>query len=105
MSALRPLSIRPRRALALPRGQSLPDAAWRRLFERFFRTSTAIDLAIQGTGLGLAIAKAITEAHRGQISFASYEGHGTTFRVELPLRDAAARVEREPTKTSAKTTA
>ena len=56
-----------------------------RLFERFFRTTAATDTGIQGTGLGLTITKAIANAHGGTISVKSEEGHGTVFRVELPL--------------------
>jgi signal transduction histidine kinase len=56
-----------------------------RLFERFFRTASATDQAIQGTGLGLAIVKAIVEAHQGIITVESVEGEGTVFRIELPL--------------------
>jgi two-component system, OmpR family, phosphate regulon sensor histidine kinase PhoR len=56
-----------------------------RLFERFFRTASATDQAIQGTGLGLAIVKAIVEAHQGIINVESVEGEGTVFRIELPL--------------------
>jgi signal transduction histidine kinase len=66
-------------------GMGIPEAEHGRLFERFFRASSAAGSAIQGTGLGLTIAKAIVEAHDGTISVESVEGSGTTFRVELPL--------------------
>jgi signal transduction histidine kinase len=62
-----------------------------RLFERFFRASSAIEKAIPGTGLGLSIVKAIAESHGGSISVSSAVGRGTTFRVRLP---AEAPVER-----------
>ena len=55
------------------------------LFERFFRTQSASDMAIAGTGLGLSIAKAIVDAYGGAISVESAKGTGTTFRVVLPL--------------------
>jgi PAS domain S-box-containing protein len=70
-------------------GMGIPVGEQEFLFERFFRTSTATEQAIQGTGLGLAISKAIVEAHSGRITVASEEGSGTTFRVALPLHRQA----------------
>jgi signal transduction histidine kinase len=67
-------------------GVGIPAAEQDRLFERFYRASTATDRAIPGVGLGLTIAKAIVEAHGGTLDFDSIEGAGTTFRVRLPLR-------------------
>ena len=55
------------------------------LFTRFFRSSTAHELAIQGSGLGLSIARAIVERHEGRISLVSHPDEGTTVSVELPL--------------------
>lgn len=40
------------------------------------------------TGMGLAIAKKIVEHHRGQISFQSKKGSGSTIRFSLPKTDA-----------------
>jgi signal transduction histidine kinase len=67
-------------------GIGIPKAEQERLFQRFFRASTATDQAIPGTGLGLAITKAIAEAHHGRISCRSEPGHGTCFRIEIPFR-------------------
>jgi len=72
-------------------GIGIPAQEAEKLFGRFFRASTATSREIQGTGLGLTITKAIAEGHGGRISFASEEGAGTTFRVELPLAAAADR--------------
>jgi signal transduction histidine kinase len=59
-----------------------------RLFDRFFRASSAVSAQIPGTGLGLFIARAIAEAHGGHISAMSDVGQGTTFRIELPAHAA-----------------
>jgi signal transduction histidine kinase len=66
-------------------GIGIPKGEQERLFQRFFRSSTATEQAIPGTGLGLVISKAIAEAHAGSISVESDTGAGTCFRVELPL--------------------
>jgi signal transduction histidine kinase len=66
-------------------GIGMSESDLEHLFQRFYRTSGAIEQAIQGTGLGLAIAKAIVEAHDGRITVMSTPGDGTTFSVELPL--------------------
>jgi signal transduction histidine kinase len=66
-------------------GVGIPEAEQPHLFERFFRASSATNAAVPGAGLGLSITKAIVESHGGLLSFASAEGGGTTFRVELPL--------------------
>jgi signal transduction histidine kinase len=69
-------------------GIGIPVEEQPRLFERFFRAASATEQAIPGTGLGLAIVKAIVEAHTGRIEVVSAPGKGTTFTVELPLREA-----------------
>jgi signal transduction histidine kinase len=65
-------------------GIGIPESERARLFERFFRASTAVSRQIPGTGLGLHIAQAIVDAHGGRITVSSVVGEGTTFRVELP---------------------
>ena len=66
-------------------GIGIPKGEQDRLFQRFFRSSTATEQAIPGTGLGLVISRAIVEAHGGTIGVTSQAGAGTCFRVELPI--------------------
>jgi signal transduction histidine kinase len=65
-------------------GVGIPEDEIDKLFDRFFRASTAA--TVQGTGLGLSIAKTIAEAHGGVISVESEVGVGTTFSVDLPMQ-------------------
>jgi signal transduction histidine kinase len=58
------------------------------IFERFYRSPTAVSEHVQGTGLGLFIARAIAERHGGTLVAARGAEGGTVFRLELPARVA-----------------
>ncbi len=60
-------------------GPGLPDTAADKLFDAFVSTAK-----VGGTGLGLAIATDIAKAHGGELSVASSDALGTTFRFTLP---------------------
>jgi PAS domain S-box-containing protein len=62
-------------------GIGIPPEIRSRIFEPFFTTKPAG----QGTGLGLSLCQGIVESHGGVIRVQSEPGHGTTFRVELPM--------------------
>lgn len=65
-------------------GQGIPREQQATLFERFARGDSSRSRETGSTGLGLAIAKAVVEAHDGQIGVASEPGR-TVFTVRLPL--------------------
>lgn len=69
-------------------GPGIPPEIQARIFDPFVTTKPAGE----GTGLGLSICRRIVVTHGGSISFESVSGIGTTFRVQLPAADAAARV-------------
>jgi signal transduction histidine kinase len=67
------------------KGMGIPKEDQPHIFEDFFRSRNVEEVA--GTGLGLSVAKAIVEAHDGQIEVESpYEGvkSGTCFTVRIP---------------------
>jgi two-component system, sensor histidine kinase and response regulator len=55
------------------------------LFEPFNKLSNKPTAGEKSTGLGLSIVREILTLHGGRVSAESSLGHGTTFRVELPL--------------------
>jgi signal transduction histidine kinase/FixJ family two-component response regulator len=64
------------------------------VFERFRQADGGITREHGGLGLGLSIAKQLTEMHGGSIeAFSGGLGHGSTFRVKLPLMIVHARQE------------
>jgi PAS domain S-box-containing protein len=71
-------------------GIGIPQEEQAQLFDRFFRASTARDLAISGNGLGLAIVKSVVDLHDGTITVESAPAEGSCFTVELPLADELA---------------
>jgi NtrC-family two-component system sensor histidine kinase KinB len=62
-------------------GCGIPKKYQKRIFDKFFRVPGLSPSS--GVGLGLSIAREIVSAHRGQITFQSAEGRGTTFTFSL----------------------
>lgn len=68
------------------------------LFERFYRVDAARDRAHGGAGIGLSIAKALVEAHQGQIAVHSDgPGTGTAFTIRLPAMSGHRDLNSRPT--------
>jgi heavy metal sensor kinase len=72
-------------------GVGIADEDQAKIFERFYRVDKTRSRELGGAGLGLAIAQWIVVQHRGSITVESQAGHGSVFRVELPMTGAPKR--------------
>jgi heavy metal sensor kinase len=72
-------------------GVGIAEEDQSKIFERFYRVDKARSREQGGAGLGLAIAHWIVGQHRGSIGVESRLGHGSIFRVELPMIPAPVR--------------
>jgi signal transduction histidine kinase len=68
-------------------GCGIAEADIPRLFRRFQQLDMSTTRQAGGAGLGLSIAKALVEAHAGDIGVRSRLGEGSTFYFSLPAGD------------------
>jgi PAS domain S-box-containing protein len=66
-------------------GIGIPAADLPKIFDRFYRVDSSLRRSTAGAGLGLYLAKAIVEAHGGELWAHSEPGKGTTFFIGLPV--------------------
>jgi len=67
------------------RGVGISKEELKKIFDKFYRVSTARTKETHGSGLGLTLAKHIIEAHGGTIEVESEVGKGSRFTVRIPL--------------------
>jgi len=69
-------------------GPGMPDRIRQRIFDPFFTTKPVG----RGTGMGLSISyQIVTENHGGSLECSSEPGKGTSFVIQIPLRQPQAR--------------
>ncbi|MFL2080273.1 ATP-binding protein [Latilactobacillus sakei] len=66
-------------------GEGISEEDKKKVFHRFYRVDKARSREKGGNGLGLAIAQQLVEGYDGNVSLESSVGHGSVFRIELPL--------------------
>ncbi|MDD6045557.1 MAG: HAMP domain-containing sensor histidine kinase [Clostridia bacterium] len=67
-------------------GIGIPEESIEHLFERFYRVDKARSRSTGGTGLGLSITEKLVSLHGGSIEVKSKPGEGSTFTVQLPIK-------------------
>ncbi len=67
-------------------GIGIPQQRQAEVFETFNRLG-AENSTVQGSGIGLALTREFIEKMGGTVSFESIENEGSTFWLEIPLRD------------------
>jgi signal transduction histidine kinase len=72
------------------RGLGIAASQQTKIFEKFYRVSSADTQLIPGTGLGLALVNHVARAHGGRVAVRSVPGEGSTFSIVLPLLSASA---------------
>lgn len=71
----------------IDQGIGIPEEAYDRIFEPFFRLEQAGSLHLfPGVGIGLTIAKLMVERQNGRIQVQSAPGKGSTFTICLPIQ-------------------
>ncbi len=67
------------------KGIGMSKAVQSKIFERFYRQSSGNVHDVKGFGLGLNYARAIIDAHKGDITVSSEPGKGSRFEIFLPF--------------------
>ena len=68
-------------------GIGIPEDEIDKIFNRFYRVDKTRDRDTGGTGLGLAITHATILLHQGSIKVTSKQNEGTTFVIQIPMRN------------------
>jgi signal transduction histidine kinase len=66
-------------------GIGIPQSDQQKIFDKFYRVSTALVHNTKGSGLGLALVKHVVEAHGGRVLVDSEPGRGSRFTILIPI--------------------
>jgi two-component system phosphate regulon sensor histidine kinase PhoR len=66
------------------KGIGMTKSVQSKIFERFYRQTSGNVHDVKGFGLGLNYARAIIDAHKGNVNVTSEPGRGSRFEIYLP---------------------
>jgi signal transduction histidine kinase len=66
-------------------GIGIPHSDQQKIFDKFYRVSTALVHNTKGSGLGLALVRHVVEAHGGKVLVDSEPGRGSRFTILIPI--------------------
>lgn len=69
-------------------GIGIPKDKQESIFERFVQVDSSFTRKCEGSGMGLALVKCLVELHNGVVRVESKLGEGSTFIVEIPIKEA-----------------
>lgn len=75
------------------RGEGIPRAEQRRIFDSFHRAGSPSTRTTEGIGIGLSIAEGLVRLHGGRIEVKSEPGRGSSFTICVPQRGGEIRLD------------
>ncbi len=76
-------------------GIGIGPSEQKRVFEKFYRSESALESDVKGSGIGLPLVAHVVRAHGGKVSLESEPGKGTRVTIRLPVRRTEKRKEGE----------
>lgn len=76
-------------------GIGIPEEKREQIFQRFFQVDSNLSRQAEGTGIGLYIVKSLVNLMGGNIKIESKLGEGSTFIVELPVKEPVPQQKKE----------
>ena len=67
------------------RGVGIAKAEQKKVFEKFYRSESALHGSVKGSGIGLPLVEHVVRAHGGEVLLESEPGKGTRVTIRLPL--------------------
>jgi signal transduction histidine kinase len=67
-------------------GIGIGKSEQKKIFEKFYRSESALESDVKGSGIGLPLVEHVVRAHGGKVLLESEPGKGTRVTIRLPVR-------------------